>query len=62
MTANANPKPFNVSESRSSRQKRQEKRRRLARTAQPSDGAWKWKARRCIWSPEEDCSRRPAQR
>jgi len=45
MTANANPKPFNVSESRSSRQKCQEKRCRLVTTAQPSDDAWRWNVR-----------------
>jgi len=51
MTAKANPELFIKS-----RQKWQEKRRRLARTAQPPDDARRWKARRCIWSSEEVCS------
>jgi len=38
----------------SSHQKCQEKRHRPGRTAQSSDDAWRWKARRCVWSPEED--------
>jgi len=57
MTANANPKPWKWS----SRQKCQEKCRRLARTAQPSYDAWRWKTRRCTWSAEEDCSRHRTQ-
>jgi len=35
--------------------KNAEKCRRLARSAQSSDDAWRWKVRQCVWSPEKDC-------
>jgi len=61
MTENVNPEPFIISDGLIVRNVNRNvvgSREQLSLQTK----LLRWKARRCIWSPEEDCSRRLAQR